>query len=677
MSGKSIKKILKDFGLADNQAKIYIFLAKHGVLKGGEIAKQAKMPKAVVYRTLKILQSKGFVESTLESPARFTAVPFEVIIDYNIKTKKEEALQIENSKKDLLNDWQTMNKQKSAPSMPKFTVIEGNKKIYGKISEMIKNTKQKISIISSSQGLLRAERLGILDEIINHPLKNKIKIRFITEVVKQNLKVIKPLYRNLKGELNLKARTPEIGSPLSPRMVLRDNKEIMFFITAEPTLNDEACFCTNCKSIIQAYSRVFEELWNNSLSIEKKIDELETGKPALQMKLIKDKKTAEKLYFDSLDAAKKEILIVTSSKRLKGLSNNITSLNKWCRTGVSIKIMAPITGENVEVAANLLECCEIRHIPFGYSEMTIIDDQNLFQFNNPTSENNDEVLNLENVFFTNDIIYVGQAKRIINNVWKNIHALSVAKAKTVVDPQINNNFLQEPTRYSVSKLKGIIHLEDETPFDKLTEKDLLNMIKKTKKNKLEKSFRKAVRLYGTYGQAKIHPPKHLGLPEMEFNIYHFDKHSKFGEENSLLLGVLRDTPNGPAYIPSAFIGDNPQALDFVKILFKDLIPDDNFQLVDKEKLQVRTQGNNLFCGWVIPIPLLENFVLPPASILLEGYGTIRTKSFSNCFTSGYRMDQARNYLESFVTFFHPASKYSGPGTDGFFARDFIMEIYRQ
>ena len=264
MSGKSIKEILKEFGLADNQAKIYIFLAKHGVLKGGEISKQTKMPKAVVYRTLKILQSKGFVESTLESPARFTAVPFEVIIDYNIKTKKEEALQIENSKKDLLNDWQTMNKQKSAPSMPKFTVIEGNKKIYGKISEMIKNTKQKISIISSSQGLLRAEKLGILDEIINHPLKNKIKIRFITEVVKQNLKVIKPLYRNLKGELNLKARTPEIGSPLSPRMVLRDNKEIMFFITTEPLPKDEACFCTNCSSIIQAYNNVFEELWENS-----------------------------------------------------------------------------------------------------------------------------------------------------------------------------------------------------------------------------------------------------------------------------------------------------------------------------------------------------------------------------------------------------------------------------
>ena len=115
LSGKSIKEVLKDFGLAENQAKIYIFLAKHGVLKGGEIAKQNKMPTAVVYRTLKILQHKGFVESTLEFPARYTAVSFETILDYNIKTKKEEALQIEKSKKGLLEDWKNLSKKAPQP----------------------------------------------------------------------------------------------------------------------------------------------------------------------------------------------------------------------------------------------------------------------------------------------------------------------------------------------------------------------------------------------------------------------------------------------------------------------------------------------------------------------------------------------------------------------------------
>ena len=167
MSNKSVKDILRDFGLTGNEIKVYIFLAKHGVLKGGEISKQARISKAVVYRNLKTLQSKGFVEFTLESPTRFAAVSFETILDLNIKVKKEEALQIEKAKIDLLDDWHSISKQKASPSLPKFTVIEGNKKIYAKIAEMIKNARKTIFVISSGKGLIRADKFGILDEAIN------------------------------------------------------------------------------------------------------------------------------------------------------------------------------------------------------------------------------------------------------------------------------------------------------------------------------------------------------------------------------------------------------------------------------------------------------------------------------------------------------------------------------
>ena len=115
MGSKSIRDILKDFGLSGNQVKIYIHLAKHGVQKGGEISKQTKTAKAITYRTLKTLQGKGFVESTLESPTKYIAVPFETILEQNIKTKKEEALQIEKSKKGLLEDWKNLSKKAPQP----------------------------------------------------------------------------------------------------------------------------------------------------------------------------------------------------------------------------------------------------------------------------------------------------------------------------------------------------------------------------------------------------------------------------------------------------------------------------------------------------------------------------------------------------------------------------------
>jgi len=64
-------------------------------------------------------------------------------------------------------------------------------------------------------------------------------------------------------------------------------------------------------------------------------------------------------------------------------------------------------------------------------------------------------------------------------------------------------------------------------------------------------------------------------------------------------------------------------------------------------------------------------VLPPACILIEGYGEVKPTTVSLQYISGYRTQIEENYFDAFVTFFHPTSKYSGPGTDGRFVRDFI------
>ena len=136
----SIKDTLQNFGLTKKEAQIYLHIAKYGIQSGIDIANKTKTAQAVVYRTLKILQRKGFIESTLESPARFTAVPFEDILDTNIKARQQETEQIENAKKQLLSDWSKISQGIQQSQAEKFTIIEGTQKIYNKIYQMVKQT---------------------------------------------------------------------------------------------------------------------------------------------------------------------------------------------------------------------------------------------------------------------------------------------------------------------------------------------------------------------------------------------------------------------------------------------------------------------------------------------------------------------------------------------------------
>ena len=283
------------------------------------------------------------------------------------------------------------------------------------------------------------------------------------------------------------------------------------------------------------------------------------------------------------------------------------------------------------------------------------------------------------MFYTNDIDQVKKSKNMFNTIWKTALIPSKITFNSIENIVINtfkpsaNDF----TSRFLSSIKGVKYFKDGSKFRELSEKDVLQIIIQAKKSPIKKFSKEVVRQYGAYGRAIIHPPKHLKLPELSFNILHFDKHSTLGAEDSIFVNILRKTPNGPVYVPVAFVGDNPKALDFCKIMFKNTVPDDNFNLVEKDQLQIATHGRNLFCGWTKPINLGDNLSLPPASILLEGYGEIKTRSFSLVYPAGFTLDQIRNYYESFVTFFHPASKYSGPGTDSIFARDIIMDLYKQ
>ena len=144
MSTETIKTVLKELGLTEKEAEVYIFLAKHGTLKGIEVTKYMKKQKAQIYNILKNLQNKGLVQSTIEFPARFTAVPLETAIDLNIKAKREAAALIESTKQGILDYWKTISKPEEPLPTERFVVIEGNSKIFPKISQMINETKEEL-----------------------------------------------------------------------------------------------------------------------------------------------------------------------------------------------------------------------------------------------------------------------------------------------------------------------------------------------------------------------------------------------------------------------------------------------------------------------------------------------------------------------------------------------------
>ena len=116
MSREWVLRTLVSLGLSEAEAEVYFFLAQTGPVKGRDIAKELKLYKQQVYRSLKKLRAKGMVNATSEHPARFSAVSLEKVLEQFMKAKMGQAKVLQASKEELLSNWRSMFETNSANS---------------------------------------------------------------------------------------------------------------------------------------------------------------------------------------------------------------------------------------------------------------------------------------------------------------------------------------------------------------------------------------------------------------------------------------------------------------------------------------------------------------------------------------------------------------------------------
>ncbi|PVX23833.1 MAG: hypothetical protein CW716_11175, partial [Candidatus Bathyarchaeum sp.] len=547
---KQVRDVLKKIGLSEREIEIYIFLSKKGPQKGTDITKHFKMHRGQVYRILKGLERKSFIEATLERPKRFIAVPLKGVIDSFIKSKKEEVSYIEQTKEQLLSDWKKIKPAKLVSPIEKLSVIEGKKKIFNKISQMISEAKRSFSLALPVFDLFGVEHYGVFDSILHGQDRSQIQVRILTQLSSQNSETLKHLHLRLKPFVNIRARNPSLGFPKFSRMLIRDEEEILLFISEggnqSPLDKNVTCLVTNCKSIIQSFLGVFEELWQDSVKIKHLIAEIETGKISPKTRLIKSPKSAQEYYHKVLNSVKEDVLLITSSKGLIELSKNREQLENWTDKDVTIRIMAPIVNENLEATQQLLKFAEVRHIPAGYFETSIVDGQHLFQFKRHFTQENkaDTQSFFDNTFYTSDSEYIQKTRNLLHNMWKKTHTppsqglRSITRpSSTTETPIVHTSILER--RAAVTNVKY--------PHSRtITRKDVLDKIKKEKQLVAEEKEQdsKTMRFFGHVAWAIIHPPESLSLPEMIFGIYQMDKDSFCGRQNYMQIEMLQDLPEG-------------------------------------------------------------------------------------------------------------------------------------
>ena len=113
MSLRIVMEALMSLRLTENEALVYICLAKKGPLEEKDLAKKIKLSKKQLSMSLERLLAKGIVNSLTDRSTKYSAIAFEKVLDQFMEATKSEAAALEASKEGLLSTWQTMIKESS------------------------------------------------------------------------------------------------------------------------------------------------------------------------------------------------------------------------------------------------------------------------------------------------------------------------------------------------------------------------------------------------------------------------------------------------------------------------------------------------------------------------------------------------------------------------------------
>lgn len=260
-------KILSDFGLTHNQAKVYIAIAKLGIASVSQVSKVSKVRREDVYRILPKLEKMGLIEKILGKPTKIRATPVEEALSILIKREQD----IANKKVSaLMAKKDAFLKHFKAHKMPifeeeeaHFALISQREGIINKKLTMVKNAKRAIDIITSRDEFTQFFTNYV--EPFKEAIGRGVKVRIILDVTEHEDSILRIIeeYKPSRVSLDLKYT----DQPSSHYMIV-GYKEALVATSIEPTIGENPHLWTDDENLVGLLQKNFEGIWRTSVGVK-------------------------------------------------------------------------------------------------------------------------------------------------------------------------------------------------------------------------------------------------------------------------------------------------------------------------------------------------------------------------------------------------------------------------
>jgi two-component system sensor histidine kinase VicK len=250
-----------------------------------------------------------------------------------------------------------------------------------------------------------------------------IKLRYITEITKENVHYCKELIkleydiRHLDG---IKANFSVSETEYVASTTLQEGQPIPQIIYS------------NVKDIVQQQKYVFDSFWNRAIPFEQRIREIEEGIEREFFEVITNHEKASQIVIDLAKSVKKKALFFLPNDKSmvmmdsSGVIDYLIMVSQNSGTTTTIKVVCPISEANIDIIKRISQKAPAIRILNGYNSpyrMYIVDDEKALrvELREPATEKISEAIGFS--VYSNRKNTVDFFKFVYELVW-NEHALN-------------------------------------------------------------------------------------------------------------------------------------------------------------------------------------------------------------------------------------------------------------
>ncbi len=258
---------LKDFGLTDKEARVYLALSKMSSATSSETASATRLSPLQTYRALKVLLNHGLVEISLDRPRRYTPLNIEQAISLLGQEAERRLLDLESKTPLLLKAWTALGNLEAERENFAFRIIQGNKNVSKFRLMLYQSAKNNVAAIMKPNELAKMVLEGA-DDIFQQLSFKNVTVRGLSELNRYNVDASKKFLEFIKFH-------HVSHSNLVPFVII-DGKEALCCLSRDGKDGvPENAIWTNHPELVGIFKEVFEGLWGSSQDGTARVREIE------------------------------------------------------------------------------------------------------------------------------------------------------------------------------------------------------------------------------------------------------------------------------------------------------------------------------------------------------------------------------------------------------------------